>query len=319
MKKADINGVLENSQVEIQKINYSGWENCYILSNGAVELIVTTDIGPRVIKFGFVNDRNEFNEVPEHLGLTQGQEWRSYGGHRLWHSPEDKARTYVPDNFRVDSKILEDGRFRVSQPKEELTGIQKEIDIKLSVDSASVKVVHRLINRNVWQIELSAWALSVMSPGGRAIIPLPPKRSHAENLLPSIPLVLWTYTDLSDDRLIWGNKYIMLKQAAGKNSPQKIGAAVKNNWIAYYNNNHLFVKTVEFLEDRKYPDLGCSAEIFTNNIMLELETLSPLTRLEPNSSIEHVEKWFLFNNVPLPRNDNEIDEYIIPLINSILL
>ncbi len=149
---------VDTNLFDIRKIKYSGWENCYLLSNGMIDLIVTTDIGPRIIKFGFVNDRNEFREVPEHAGLTGGQQWRSYGGHRLWHSPEEKIRTYLPDNFPVNFKILENGCFRVSQPKEELTGIQKAIDIKLSKDLPSVEVIHRLVNKNVWQIELSDWA-----------------------------------------------------------------------------------------------------------------------------------------------------------------
>lgn len=42
-----------------------------------------------------------------------------------------------------------------------------------------------------------------------------------------------------------------------------------------------------------YPDGGCSAEIFTNAEMLELETLSPLTELPPEGVLEHTEWWSL--------------------------
>jgi hypothetical protein len=37
--------------------------------------------------------------------------------------------------------------------------------------------------------------------------------------------------------------------------------------------------------------------------MMEMETLSPLIVLEPNSYVEHIEKWELFDNVPMPSND----------------
>ena len=302
-----------------EKINYSGWENCYLLSNGKIELIVTTDIGPRIIKFGFANSRNEFREVPEHAGLTGGQQWRSYGGHRLWHSPEEKIRTYVQDNFPVNYKFVENNFFRVSQPKEELTGVQKELDIKLSENSNSVEIIHRIINKNVWQIELSVWALSVMSHGGTAIIPLPPRRSHKEDLLPSVPLILWSYTDMSDKRWTWGNKYIMLKQRSDKKLPQKIGLANKNNWIAYQNNDHLFVKKTKFLGEKEYPDFGSSSEVFTNHLMLELETLSPLTKLEPNSCVEHKEEWFLIDKIPTSQTEKDIDKFVMPIINSIFM
>jgi len=304
--------------MKIEKINYKGWENCFRLSNNKVELIVTTDIGPRIIKFGFIDEKNEFREVPEHAGLIGGNEWRSYGGHRLWHSPEDKPRTYQPDNQPVNFIELGDGSFRVSQPTELLTGIQKEIDIKISETDSSVEVKHRLINKNQWEVELAVWALSVMLPGGIAIIPLPERRSHLEDLLPSNQLVLWSYTDMSDKRWTWGTKYILLKQKQDSGCPQKIGIADKNNWAAYCNQEHLFVKLFEYNHDKTYPDFGCSAEVFTNDFMLELETLGTLTKIKPGSSVEHVEKWFLYKNISLPQNDDDVDKFILPLVNSIL-
>lgn len=85
----------------IEKTKYKGWENCVRVSNGRVELVVTTDIGPRIIRYGFVGKENEFCEVKSQLGLIGGDEWRIYGGHRLWHSPEDEKRTYEPDNGPV--------------------------------------------------------------------------------------------------------------------------------------------------------------------------------------------------------------------------
>jgi len=35
--------------VRVEKTEYKGWPNCYRVSNGEVELIVTGDVGPRVI------------------------------------------------------------------------------------------------------------------------------------------------------------------------------------------------------------------------------------------------------------------------------
>jgi hypothetical protein len=46
--------------------------------------------------------------------------------------------------------------------------------------------------------------------------------------------------------------------------------------------------------------------------MLELETLSPIVRVEPGSAIEHVENWFLWRDVPAPRDDNDADRHILP-------
>jgi hypothetical protein len=54
----------------VEKVPYGGWQNCYKVNNGVVELVATADVGPRFIRFGFVGGENEFAEIPEQLGLT---------------------------------------------------------------------------------------------------------------------------------------------------------------------------------------------------------------------------------------------------------
>jgi len=50
-------------EVRVEKVEYKGWHNCYRVTNGEVELIVTGDVGPRVIRFGFVGGQNLFKEL----------------------------------------------------------------------------------------------------------------------------------------------------------------------------------------------------------------------------------------------------------------
>ena len=88
------------SPVKIEKVEYHGWKNALRISNDTVELIVLTEVGPRIISYRFLGEQNEFHEVPEHSGQTGGNDFRSYGGHRLWVSPE-VDRTYFPDNVPI--------------------------------------------------------------------------------------------------------------------------------------------------------------------------------------------------------------------------
>jgi len=299
----------------MEKVSYRGWPNCYRLSNGLVDLVVTSDVGPRIIRFGFLNQVNEFKEYDAMMGLTGGDEWRIYGGHRLWHAPEATPRTYYPDNEPV--RVEEHPGFvRLIQPTETTTGIQKELDIHLWSDSAHAKVVHRLRNHNLWAVELAPWALTVMAPGGKIIIPLPPRGSHPEHLLPVNTLTLWAYTDLSDPRWTWGRKYILLRQDPAATTPQKIGAMVPDGWVAYANRGHLFVKKFSHVPEATYPDFGCSVETFTNADMLEVETVAPLVNLQPGTTVEHVEDWFLFDNVPVPQDDADVDRHVLPLVRA---
>ncbi len=152
---------------------YGGWENCVKLENNEIELVATTDIGPRIIRFGFKGGQNLFKEFSDQAGTTGGDEWKLYGGHRLWHAPEEVPRTYFPDNDPVGFKYSRD-TVKLIQDTETTTGIQKEIEITLDQKENNVKVLHRLINKNLWEIELTPWALSVMANSGRAIIPQEP-------------------------------------------------------------------------------------------------------------------------------------------------
>jgi hypothetical protein len=84
--------------------------------------------------------------------------------------------------------------------------------------------------------------------------------------------------------------------------------------MAHVRNERLFVKTFRYVAGATYPDLGSSIETFTDGRMLELETLSPIGRVEPGGAIEHVENWFLWRDVPVPRDDNDVDRYILPTL-----
>jgi hypothetical protein len=202
------------------------------------------------------------------------------------------------------------------QPTETTTGIQKEIDIRLSASEAHVELTHRLRNTNLWAVELAPWAISVMAPGGKAIIPLPPRASHEESLLPTNVITLWAYTDMADRRWVWGSKYVTLGQDRRANTPQKAGFMVTDGWAAYAREGHLFVKKFSYLEGERYPDFGCSVEVFTDADMLELETLAPLARIRPGSTVEHVEHWFLFRDVPVPSGDTDVDSQVLPKIRE---
>lgn len=301
----------------MEKVTYEGWPNCYRLANDLVELIVTTDVGPRLIHFGFVNGRNEFVTLPEQLGQTGGDEWRLYGGHRLWHAPEAQPRTYYPDNQPVTLE-QHSGFVRLIQPVEATTGLQKEIDLALDPEAAHLTVTHRLRNHGLWPVELAPWALSVMAPGGTAVLPLPPRGSHEANLLPTGQLSLWAYTDMADRRWHWGRQYILLHQEPGNSRPQKIGARVTDGWVGYVRDGHLFVKTFAHRPQAAYPDLNANVELFACDFMLEVETLGPLARLRPGEVVTHVEDWHLFSGVPNPKDDADVRQHVWPRVETVL-
>jgi len=296
--------------------SYHGWKNCVKISNQIVDIIATTEIGPRIIYYGFSGGRNEFVEFEETLGKKGGDQWHSYGGHRLWYSPEHPIRTYYPDNDDVHFKD-HTSFIRLTQKTEPDSKIQKEIDITLEDTSSMVKVIHRIYNHSLWSLELAPWALSVMAPGGVAIAPLPERKAHPEALLPVNSVSLWAYSDMSDPRWTWGREMIMLEQRPDIPTPQKAGFFSLDGWVAYANSGHLFVKTFEPEIDYLHPDFNSNIEFFTNLKMLEVETLGALVELEPETSIEFPEEWFLSDEVNQPIDEESAQKNVLPLIKRI--
>jgi hypothetical protein len=268
---------------------------------------------------GFSGSQNLFKEVEEHMGKTGGDEWRSYGGHRLWHAPEASPRTYAPDNTPVQADW--DGTALVlSQDVESTTGIKKDIRIQFLSESGIVRLEHTLTNTNLWDVSLSPWALSVMAQGGRCILPHEEYRPHPECLLPARPLVLWHYTDMSDPRWIWGEKYIQLKQdpTAGEEK-QKVGLLNKQGWAAYVLNGDVFIKRFACSDGAVYPDYGCNNEVYTDGGILEVETLGPLTCLSANGgSVSHIEHWGLFR-ADISEDEADIERVLLPLVRQVPL
>lgn len=295
---------------------YGGWPHCVRLSTEKVELIATTDMGPRIIHYGFIGGPNELAVYPDQQGLVGGSSYRSYGGHRLWTAPEVIGWTNHPDNGPVQWKWDED-ELVLTPLVEEGTRLQKELRISLQKDASSFRVEHLVTNASNEPLDLAPWAISVMAPGGVAILPQEPFVPHSDKVLPARPLILWNYTDMSDARFTWGQRLIFLRQDPSATTVQKFGARVSAGWAAYANGGRLFIKRFGFEPDGRYPDFGANAEVFTNARMLEVESLGPMVSLLPGHSVSHVEHWTLVRNFPPPVTEEGWESLIAEVLNHI--
>jgi hypothetical protein len=294
---------LPERATEMEKVEYRGWKNNLKLSNGDIELIVTLDVGPRVISYRLANGKNVFKEYDDQMGKAGEADWMIRGGHRLWVAPEDPTRTYFPDNAPVSYQQIRPGVVRFVPRAETIYGLQKEMEIHVPPQSHEVTVVHRVTNIGQKPTDMAIWALSVMAPGGIELIPLPPKGKHPgaaanakspADFAPNQLLVLWPFTDLKDPRLNLGTDFITLKQDTSAKGPTKLGLLHKLNSVGYLNGNTLFVKHFPVVSGAIYTDGGVNYETFTNEDMLEMESLGPLYRVDPARVVEHTERWELF-------------------------
>lgn len=293
------------------RVSFGGWQNNLRIANEHAELIVTVDVGPRVISYRTRRGENVFKNFHAQLGGSGEPEWKSRGGHRFWLAPEDEVLSYIPDNAPVQHRVLSDYSVETSNAPTDQLPIRKILTVALDPQSARVIVTHCAENHDSKPWQLATWGLSVMRPGGIEIIPQPRLGEHPRDLLPTRTMTLWSFTDMSDSRWRWARRFITLRQANA--GPTKIGLAHSEKWIAYHRALSLFVKTIEFEEGATYPDFGCNFETFTNEEMLEVESLGALVELAPGEATEHREEWTLFDGVDAPPDDEDaIAEWIAP-------
>jgi hypothetical protein len=278
---------------------------CVSLENAKLKLSITKSVGPRILSLKFAGGENLFAELPDATIDCPGVgPFHLYGGHRLWHAPEDPSRTYLPDDSPVEIVPVENGCL-VTQDVEIKTGLQKSMEIRLIGDAPQVVITHRLSNQGLWPVTCALWALTQLKPGGVAILP---QSSEETGMLPNHSIAFWPYTNPSDPNVTWGQNYVLIN--VNVKSAFKIGFQNPRGWLAYWLNDTLFVKRAKYEAQSAYYDYGSSSECYCNDQFIELETLAPITTIDPGASATHVETWELYGKVECPRNEKDVQALV---------
>lgn len=277
---------------------YKNFGKCVCISNGTVEAYATIDLGPRIIRCGFVGGKNiMFNDV-ERSHVTQneifdnfyykGAQWSNFGGHRLWVAPEAMPDTYYPDCNPVDYELLDNG-VKLTPPPQKENGVQTAMQITLSNDGIFT-VTHFVTNiSNVAKV-MSPWSLTVLDHCGVEIIP---NNTEDTGLLPNRKIIAWPYSNLADERLYMGKNFITLRQDPNVIPAFKLGLDNQSGMAMYIIEDTLFINRYNHNKQADYEDFGCSFETYTNFDILEMETLGERLSVAPGETSTHVENWEL--------------------------
>jgi hypothetical protein len=302
------------AEVSVTTVSCMGLPNCLQLSNKTVEVVMTTDVGPRVIAYRRIGGRNMLAEIP---GTPGASEWQPWGGHRLWLAPEAIPFSYAPDNAPIAHRVIEGGTVVLDRGIEKETGIAKVMEVTLAPDGSKVTIVHRITSQRETPLEVAPWALTIVRGHGTTIIPNEPFVSHDDRVQPIRPMAVWAYTDLSDPRWTLGPKFIRLRSDGARKAPQKIGMGNRQGWAAYAEGGEVFIKRVAPFDDhRTYPDYGTTYQAYTAGDFMEVETLGALVSLAPGQSAEHTETWWLFGDVAVSGDDDAVERTLQPLLEK---
>jgi len=287
------------------------------LENEHLRLDYLIEAGPRIVRlFRGNSSENLFADV---YGMTVPTPFGDYsflGGHRLWLAPEAFPRTYFPDMNAITVHTLPDG-VSLTAPTEPKTGITKSIEIHLHRDQPAVTLHHELRNDGPQPVELAPWAITQLKLGGVAILPQPGGERDKLSPAPNRNFVFWHYSSTKDTRLSLSDEIVFLRGEPGKQA-FKMGCTNLLGWVAYWRAGVLFVKRFELTPGLTYPDSGSNTELFCGDRFIELESLGPLSVLQPEHSVRHTETWELHDHWDIPLIPGNIREILRTELEKVL-
>lgn len=215
------------------------------------------------------------------------------------------AITYTPDHgFDMEVVALPDGLSITGSM--EADGLTKTIRIRQR--GRYTVVDHQLDNRGSAPISCAPWAITQLATGGRAILPQTREAADADGVLPNRQLVAWPYTDLSHPEIEFLPEALVI-HGSNRPYPTKVGQPNQRGWIAYDMDGEVFVKWAAGNDElAAYVDFGATVQCYRDERFVELETLGPLTTLDPGKQIEHREIWML-----AAAADDAVDDFLAGL------
>ena len=273
----------------IEKTKFMGFEAVRLENAKKDELIVLTEVGPRIMSFRPEGGENFFYVNGSELtpGVKGSETWHSFGGTRLWISPETEL-TYTPDN--VPSEVLlEKNRLTVTSPVDKKTKLRKKITIE--VQAGSFTITYMLRNEGKHLFTAGLWTLSCVQPLPGAEIYLPWGEESEWNIKDMKYWKSWLGVGSNIESAQWRptNEFFIIRPSG---EIGKVGFANPWSFALYKTENFSFIKKTEYIVTSHYPDGGCSCEVYTCSDFYEMETLSPIYTIKPGLTFTHREKWW---------------------------
>ena len=271
-----------------------------ILENQFYQLEYLLDAGPRIVRLIHKQSGvSFFSESPDLVLDTPVGKYHVRGGHRFWVAPESYEMCYQPDDTGV--QVSRDGTsVTLRKDGQAPFHLHKEVILHMHDTKPIIRITHSLRNDSSLPVRCAPWAITMLKPGGTAILPLRKGVNDSNGLTPDRSITFWPYTKLADPRLDIHDERILIHADPAITEPFKLGTRAPFSWLGYLRDGIAFTKKSFFGASFTYPDLGCNLEIYTNGQFIELESLGSLEILQPGHWSKHVEEWEMFPFDGLP-------------------
>jgi hypothetical protein len=275
--------------VSVERISWHGWADCCLIANGRVEAVVVPAIG-RVMQLRLKGEAEGAfwanRALDGQLHDAASSEWMNFGGDKCWPAPQSawpqhQGRDWPPpvafDALPVAAVVVERGVVLTS-PVDPGYGIQVVRHVELDAGKPIMRIATQFRKLSGGAVRVGVWSITQMSDPERVCIQLPATSKFASGyvrLLEAEPADLKT-----DGRLL----------SLRRHARQQVKVGSDGSSMAWLGKNCV-VRIDTGIRPGDYPDGGCVTEVYTNPDPLqyvELETLGPLTTMNPGDRIEQI-------------------------------
>ncbi|MFM1769404.1 MAG: hypothetical protein RJA22_1933 [Verrucomicrobiota bacterium] len=280
--------------VTITRTNHHGWPDALVMRGGGTEVVVVPAIG-RIMQFRLEGEPGPFWENraldgQRHPGTVT--KWINFGGDKTWPAPEAEwpkpGGGWLPpaafDSVPVEATV-EGQQLILTSPVDPAYGIRVVRRLQLGPGTGRLTVHTRYEKISGAPSRVGVWIITQLNDPVLLAAPVPERPpagfTNAFHLLSgAVPPSLRTAP--ADNA---GQQLLTLHR--NPRASHKIGMA--GDTLVWVGQRHVLAIRQPVSPSAPYPDLGSSAEIYTNPDPLpyiELEMLSPLKELKPGDTHE---------------------------------
>lgn len=261
------------------------------IEHADVRMTIVHEVGPRIVAFHHVDGENLLFWDTEQAYFHD--EWRMYGGHRLWTTRPDadeSEETFAPDNKACTVRQIGDCVELISPP----TQARIEKSMTVTVGAGVWTIEHRLRNTGSLLWAGGAWALTCTRSGPLTSyrIPLGGGDPTWDVLTVAIPRRWAGHTSRLDDPQFVFDDDALNFRALGHEAKRMLSAPRGTIVMADPVRGEL-TKAAPLRAGRYPRDTNLAVYLSPDAQLVELESMSPIKMLSPGATLVHTEAWSL--------------------------
>lgn len=291
---------IDVNHASVEKTSYRGWDECYKLSNGIVEVIINTSTMGNILLY----KKNNVNMMWEDSTID-GKTLEDY---REKHFHPDAGRfDYGPLDVTQEiheitwagpyhAEIINDYALKITSMDDTLMGISTSRLFELAPGSSHLKITQTMTNISDSTTRYWFWGRTLVPVGGKIFSPVNPESKWPDKWVRYIWAKPVSFSsDPEDDGVtIEDSLFVLIPEKADNN---KFATDAESGWMAYGYKGLIFLKTYKHFPDMQYTTEGELVNIFycTNDRFAEMEPVSPEAILKPGQTYSFIENWYLLD------------------------